>query len=159
MSKAIGVICILAGSVYLIIGQVRKKQQELSLQQSLITAMRAIESSIRWKGQVLPICIKEQESRKHCGIYFKKIAQLLESGFTLQSAWENAFQTLPEDTKAVLLQMEWEGDENHLLGNLQCMTQALTVVYGQQKEQQHSEEKLLVAAIGSATGLLIIILL
>lgn len=149
----------MAGSVYLIANQVRKKRLELDVLQSLIGALRAMEAAIRWKRQAVPECLKELEQRKFCGEYFRKIRTLMESGYTLHDAWQQIFQTFPQDIKAILLAMEWEGDELHLLGGLQYAAQGLSALYRQRQAQRRNENKLLTAAIGSAAGLLILILL
>lgn len=159
MSKAVGAVLIMAGSVYLIANQVRKKRLELDVLQSLIGALRAMEAAIRWKRQAVPECLKELEQRKYCGEYFRKIRTLMESGNTLHDAWQKTFQTFPQDIKAILLAMEWEGDELHLLGTLQYTAQGLSELYHQRQVQRRNENKLLTAAIGSAAGLLILILL
>ena len=83
----------------------------------------------------------------------------MESGNTLHDAWQHTFQTFPQDIKAILLAMEWEGDELHLLGTLQYTAQGLSELYHQRQVQRRNENKLLTAAIGSAAGLLILILL
>ena len=64
MSKAVGAVLIMAGSVYLIANQVRKKRLELDVLQSLIGALRAMEAAIRWKRQAVPECLQELEQRK-----------------------------------------------------------------------------------------------
>lgn len=159
MSKALGALLILSGSTYLFIRQVTIKRQEISLLISLIGALRVMENAIRWKGQAVPDCLQELQSRKVCGRYFVKCLNLLQSGIALHAAWQRTFQDLPQDINEVLQQMEWVGDERHLIGGLQMVLQGLSELLRQRQTQQRSHEQLLMAAIGSAAGLLIIILL
>lgn len=159
MSKAAGAVLIMAGSLYLIVSQVQAKRRELAVLQSLIGALRAMESAIRWKRQAVPDCLEALQQRKFCGVYFQKIRCLMESGSTLHSAWQQTFQSFPSESKAILLAMEWEGDEEHLLSALQYAAQELSELYQQRRAQRRNENKLLTAAIGSAAGLLILMLL
>lgn len=159
MSKAAGAVLIMAGSIYFIANQVRKRRMELQVLLSLIGALRAMEAAIRWKRQAVPECLKELEERKYCGEYFRKIRTLMESGSTLHDAWQHTFQTFPQEINTLLLAMEWEGDEIHLLGGLQYAAQGLSALYRQRQAQRRNENKLLTAAVGSAAGLLILILL
>ena len=159
MSKIVGILFITAGSLSVLIGQIRRKRQDLSLLQALIGALRTMEGAIHWKGQTVPRCLQELSKRKYCGIYFQNILKVMESGVTLQNAWKQGFMNLPLEIKSILQQMEWNGDEVHLLGNLQCTIQGLSEHFHREKQMQHNEEKLLIAAIGSVTGMLIIILL
>lgn len=159
MSKMIGVICIIAGSVYLITELVRGKRQEILLIQSFMQALHAMESAIRWKGQAVPACLQELKTRKICGRFFQEILYLMESKFTLQESWYKAFSSLPQDIRHILYQVEWDGDETRLLGNLQYAAEELNELCRQRQTQWRCEEKLLIAAIGSTAGMLIIILL
>lgn len=159
MSKIIGVICIIAGSVYLITGQVRAKKQELLLIQSFMQALHAMESAIRWKGQAVPACLQELKTRKICGSFFQEILHFVESNITLQESWYRTFASLPQDIRHIMYQVEWDGDEARLLGNLQYAAEELNELYRQRQTQWRCEEKLLIAAIGSVAGMLIIILL
>ncbi len=159
MSKIAGILFIAVGSLSVVIGQIRRKRQELSLLQALIGALRTMEGAIHWKGQTVPCCLQELSERKYCGIYFRNVLKTIESGNALQNAWEKGFMDMPVEVKSILRQMEWGGDETHLLGNLRCTIQGLSEYYHRKKQQQHNEEKLLIAAIGSAAGMLIIILL
>lgn len=159
MSKLAGVICLITGSVYLIAGQVRRKKQELLLIQSFQSALHTVEAAIRWKGQAVPDCLQELKTRKMCGHFFRDILDLMQSGFTLQESWYRAFTSLPQELRHIMQQVEWDGDEMRILGNLQYAAEELSTHFRQRQAQWRSEKKLLIAAIGSAAGMLIIILL
>lgn len=159
MSKLLGALCILSGSIWAVMTQLRKRRQDSELLQSLIGAIHAMEVSIRWKGQTVPACMKALSSRKICGKYFANILQSLESDIALQSSWKQVFCSIPKEESDILLQMDWDGDETHVIGNLQYISQALTALYEQRQARKHGEIKLLIASVGSAAGLLIILLL
>lgn len=159
MIKLFGVIFIMAGSAFLVKDQLRKKQEKLHLLLSLIQALHTMESAIRWKGQDVPSCLRELQHSEYCGVIFQNAASLLESGYTLQIAWNQCFSSVDTEIYQILRQMDWSGDEIQLLGNLQYISHSLTQLYQHCQATQQNEKKLLLASVGSAAGLLIVILL
>lgn len=159
MIKLFGVLFIVAGSILLVRNQLTKKRQSLYLILSLIQAFHTMESAIRWKGQDVPSCMCELQDNEHCGYIFQSILKSLKSGNALQSSWDQCFSSVDAETYQILRQMDWSGDEIQLLGNLQYISQSLTQLYQYRQAAQRNENKLLLASVGSAAGLLIVILL
>lgn len=159
MIKLSGVIFIMAGSIFFVKNQLHTKQQKLHLLLSLIQALHTMESAIRWKGQDVPSCLNELQHSEYCGILFQRILDLLKSDYTLQDSWNQCFSSVDNEIYQILRQMDWSGDEIQLLGNLQYISQSLTQLYQQCQATQRNENKLLFASVGSAAGLLIVILL
>ena len=159
MSKMIGAVLIIAGGTSIAMQKIESRRRSLQTLQALINALRTIECAIRWKGQTLPECFCIMKKDEYCGKYFGDIHDLLESNQTLQTAWHKAFTNIEKDVRDIILQMDWDGDERHISGNLQYISEGLIRLYSDRRTRKRNEDKLLLAAIGSCTVLLVIILL
>ena len=98
--------------------------------------------------------------RPCCGTYFAAILKMMESNIPLQTAWEKVFSTISDaETAAILRGMEVTGDETRLLTGLQYAQQRLRQLAERRELEDIRDRRLTGAALLSAAGLLVILLI
>ena len=137
----------------------RTQRRQLALIRDLAAALKQLAGEIRWKLLPLPEAITHLCDRRISGMFFQKISQLVESGTTLQNAWELAFRDLPVEIGGILLRMEWGGDLARQEGSVLYAARQMTELGEKKQDALHQRQKLCAAAAMSAAGLLVLILM
>ena len=158
--KLFGALLILSGGFLACLYQRRAVRTEICLLQELTAALGSMETAIRWQKKPLPRTIMQQSDRPLCGRIFANILGNLESGITLQQAWENAFcRDISADIAEILCRIELQGDEEQITGNLRAAAQSLVHLRQEKEAQRQEKEKLYMAMVLSGAGLAIIVLI
>lgn len=157
--KPAGAVLVLLGGFIVFWEFSRTQRRQLALIRDLATALTQLAGEIRWRLLPLPDAIRNLGERKITGEYFCEVFQSLESGNTLQSAWNMAFQDLPAEIGGILLHMEWGGDVPQQEGNILYAARQMAELGEKKQEALRQREKLCAAAALSAAGLLVLILM
>ncbi|MBO4854620.1 MAG: hypothetical protein J5482_05745 [Oscillospiraceae bacterium] len=157
--KVIGACTVLSGGLYFWLQFLSVQRRELALVRDLISALESLESAIRWKSIPVPAGLRELAEREISGKYFAAVADMVQSGFTLQQAWINAFSLLNGEMSAVMCRMEWSGDLQRIEGSLHYTAQELTRLFEARRQALRQKERLYAAMALSGAGLLIIVLI
>ena len=119
-----------------------------------------MEAAIRWQRQSMTPLLTELAQRPRCGAYFAAILKNVESNIPLQAAWDNAFSALPDaETADILRSVELTGDETCLLTGLQYGQRRLRQLAERREQADTRDRRLTGAALFSAAGLLVILLI
>ena len=119
-----------------------------------------METAIRWQRQSMTPLLGALAQRPCCGTYFAAILKTMESNIPLQTAWEKVFSTISDaETAAILRGMEVTGDETRLLTGLQYAQQRLRQLAERREREDIRDRRLTGAALLSAAGLLVILLI
>ncbi|MBQ0038179.1 MAG: hypothetical protein KBS74_05845 [Clostridiales bacterium] len=158
--RALGIVMILSGSVWIAAADVRSRRRTLRLLGELEAALRDMETGIRWKRQMLPDIIAQQAKRPLCGAYFAAVSDGLRLEIPLQDAWQSAFAALKmQEARECLQNTELCGDEKRIMGNLNMAAEHLHKLHEELHAKQRQEEKLHLTVVFSAAGMLIILLI
>ena len=158
--KLLGAVCIACGAVWICIARYRQLRQRRELVQALTQALAHMETAIRWQRQSMTPLLGALAQRPCCGTYFSTILKTMESNIPLQMAWEKVFSTISDaETAAILRGMEVTGDETRLLTGLQYAQQRLRQLAERREREDIRDRRLTGAALLSAAGLLVILLI
>ena len=157
IGKLAGAFLLVLGGGYLCVERNVQGRKEIRLLYELAAAMENIAGMIRWEKAALPAAIEQQCSRELCGVYFQKTLILLKGENTLQCAWRCAFSKL-KVAEDILCRVEFSGDEQHLIGQLQLAAQQLRQRADMRNTGRSESEKLRVAVCASVIGLVTILL-
>ena len=158
--KLLGAALIGAAAVWGFAARQRQLRQRRELVGSLQQALGHMASAIRWQRQPMTLLLTELARRQVCGGYFAAILREVESHTSLQSAWEKTFAELPDrDAAEILLAVELTGDEMHLLAGLEYAQLRLRRLGEQREQEDRRDRRLIGAALFSAAGLLVILLI
>ena len=150
-AKLLGAVCIACGAVGGCMARYRQLRQRRELVQALTQALAHMETAIRWQRQSMTPLLGALAQRPCCGIYFAAI---------LKTAWEKVFSTISDaETAAILRGMEVTGDETRLLTGLQYAQQRLRQLAERREREDIRDRRLTGAALLSAAGLLVILLI
>ena len=160
MAKLLGAVCIACVAVGGCMAQYRQLRQRRELVQALTQALAHMETAIRWQRQSMTPLLGALAQRPCCGTYFTAILKMMESNIPLQAAWEKVFSTVSDtETAAILRSMELTGDETRLLAGLQYAQQRLRQLAERREREDIRDRRLTGAALFSAAGLLVILLI
>ena len=138
----------------------RQLRQRRELVQALTQALAHMETAIRWQRQPVTPLLGALAQRPCCGTYFAAVLKMLESDMPLQTAWDKAFFAISDaETAAILRGMELTGDETQLLAGLQYAQQRLRQLAERREREDIRDRRLTGAALFSAAGLLVILLI
>ena len=158
--KLLGAALIGAAAVWGFAAQQRQLRQRRELVSSLQQALGHMVSAIRWQRQPMTPLLTELARRQICGGYFAAILRMVEGYTPLQTAWEKTFAELPDREAAeILLAVELTGDEPHLLAGLEYAQLRLRRLGEQREQEDRRDRRLTGAALFSAAGLLVILLI
>lgn len=113
---------------------------------------------IRWKNQSLSAVFSSLAAKDAVGRYFEKVAEEMNRKIPLQEAWNNAFFDFPV-AQEVLMQVQLDGDETHLLSSLERAAERLRSMQDERRKRRPEQRKLCTAAALCVTGTLILLLL
>lgn len=138
---------------------IRMRRQRMLLW-SLAAALGEMESAIRWQQMPMPQLLEMLTARADCGVWFDRVAKYVESGITLQSAWDNTFSDLPDkQTASVLRRVVLGGDCRRLTGALGRAREELEAIYEQRCREDARRFRTCAAISLCSAGLLIILLI
>lgn len=158
--KLLGAVCIACGAVWGCIARYRQLRQGRELVRAFMQALGHMEAAIRWQRQSMTPLLTELAQRPRCGAYFAAILKNVESNIPLQAAWDNAFSALPDaETADILRSVELTGDETCLLTGLQYGQRRLRQLAERREQADARDRRLTGAALFSAAGLLVILLI
>ena len=159
-AKLLGAVCIACGAVGGCMARYRQLRQRRELVQALTQALAHMETAIRWQRQSMTPLLGALAQRPCCGTYFAAILKTMESNRPLQMAWEKVFSAISDaETAAILRGMEVTGDETRLLTGLQYAQQRLRQLAERREREDIRDRRLTGAALFSAAGLLVILLI
>lgn len=158
--KFFGALLILLGGLLACLYQRRAVRTELCLLRELAAALESMETVIRWQKKPLPQTILQQCRRPLCGKTFENVLGNMKGGSTLQTSWEKAFlENTAPDVAEVLCQVELQGDEQQITGNLCAAAHSLERLRQEKETRRQQREKLYMAVVLSSAGLAIIVLI
>lgn len=138
----------------------RQQRQRRAALAALIQALGYMETAIRWQQRPMVPLLSALSQRPMCGKYFAAILQDMQSEIPLHTAWKNESELLEDRDAAQILQaMEMGGDTQHLLTQLQYAQQLLRHLAEQRARDDIRDRRLAGAALFSAAGLLVILLI
>ncbi len=160
MVKLLGCVLLAVGGGMLCVQRIAAQRQEIRLLRDIAAALESIEAAIRWQKLSIPRAIEQQKERKLCGEAFNSILCEMEIGTALHTAWQRTFrERVTEEMAEILCNMEWNGDETQITGNLNYAVQRLQVLASEKHARQPQREKLYIALSASGVGLLAIMLI
>ncbi len=158
--KLLGAACIACGAVWGCITRYRQLRQRRELVRALTQALAHMETAIRWQRQSMTPLLTELAQRPCCGTYFAEVLEEVKRNIPLQVAWNDAFSSLTDaETADILRGLELTGDETHLLAGLQYAQRRLHQLTERREREDTRDRRLTGAALFSAAGLLMILLI
>ena len=158
--KLLGGLLILCAAAECVIRERQQAARKRRLLGELLCALGDMESAVRFRRLSMPRILKEQAERPACGAYFEKTLEYLESGTTLQNAWESAFGELPGlRARETLTRLELSGDEQRVTENLHLCQERLGQVLAETERRDRDRSRVLAACALSGGGMLVILLL
>lgn len=156
--KLMGAACIAlaAGNTLRTIFVQRRQDEELL--RHMAAALTTMACEIRWHHRPIPVILQILERDEIVGEYFGKIALLLDSKNTLQSAWSKVFSDFTIE-REIIENISVSGDEEQLTASLENAAESLQCALELRRSKRGEQTKLCVAAAMSAAGGLILLLL
>ena len=123
-------------------------------------ALGHMEAAIRWQQRPMIPLLSELAQRPLCGKYFSDILRNVQSEMPLHIAWKKEMGRMQDAEAAQILQaVELGGDTRHLLTQLQYAQQLLHHLAERRAQDDVRDRRLTGAALFSAAGLLVILLI
>ena len=158
--KLLGAALIGAAAVWGFAARQRQLRQRRELVGSLQQALGHMTSAIRCQRQPMTPLLTELAQRPCCGTYFAEVLEEVGRNIPLQVAWNDAFSSLTDaETADILRGLELTGDETHLLAGLQYAQRRLHQLTERREREDTRDRRLTGAAMFSAAGLLMILLI
>lgn len=150
---------IAAAAVGAVVSYRRRLKERNGLIWALAAAMGEMESGVRWQRLPVTRLLETLESRSQCGVWFGRVRDKVESGMTLQLAWDSVFAEITDsDAGEILRRMVWNGDGERLTGALGRCREELETLYRQRREEGRQQSRTVTAAALCSAGLVIILL-
>ena len=161
MKNLVGCLLICSAALQFCRKEFLARAEEFKLIQELEAALEDIKTAVRWQQLALPDALAEQvKKRIYSGKFFAEVLENMKSEITLQSAWEKVFSGVKtREVSEILCNIEWAGDQTHLLQQLTCAGERLERFYAERRLIQRETGKIQFAAAFSAAGLLMVLLL
>lgn len=160
MTKLLGAILLVSAAGWCWWSRLRQQRQRRAALSALTQALGFMETAIRWHQRPMIPLLSELAQRPLCGKYFAVILQNVQSERPLHISWKKATALLEDTEAAQLLQaMEMSGDTQHLLRQLQYAQQQLRHLAERRAQDDIRDRRLTGAALFSAAGLLVILLI
>ena len=93
-----------------------------------------------------------------CAAFFSAVSRELQRGSTLQDAWATGTEELPASAGKILGQIVWQGDEEHLTGQLRAAGENLRREREEQLERQRQGRTLHRALVMGGAAMAVILL-
>ena len=153
MLKLWGAGLILAAGLYGIL--LRKRENEARKKQlwQWIELLEAMGSEIRWHHVSLSAFLQRQPITN-------KVSQYMKSKYTLQQSWVKIINDVGDkEIEEILNYIRFSGDQEYLLASIALAIEQLRDLESNRRQRAAVQEKIQNAAVLSALGLLIILLL
>lgn len=158
--KLLGAALLIAGGCICCWSWIKDKRSQIYLMREFAAALERMEGMIRWQNLPMTRVLEAENVREPCGMYFKNVLTYMNSGSTLQHAWKQAFEPLPNDeTGELMCRMDLQGDARQMTGALRLTAQELRTRAAERAAQQQERERLCVAVGGCLTAVVVIVLI
>ena len=138
----------------------RQMRRRRTMLRSLLQAVSHMETAVRWRRLPMTPLLTELAGWPCCGEYFAAVLQRMESHIPLHTAWKDVFAAIPDgDVADLLCAVELTGDETQLLDALQYARHGLRQLAQRRQGEDIRARRLTGAALFSAAGLLVILLI
>ena len=156
--KLIGAACIALAAGKTLQTLFLQRRREDALLRHMAAALTTMAREIRWHHRPIPTILQEVKQDEMVGEYFGKLATLLDSKNTLQYAWNRVFNRFPIE-KETIENISVAGDEEQLVASLENAAESLQHALALRHSKRGEQTKLCFAAVMSAAGGLILLLL
>lgn len=157
-AKVLGAACVALAAGTTLRTVFLQWRSEERLLGEMASALSRTACQIRWKNQSLSTVFFSLAGEDTVGRYFEKIAEELDSKTPLQEAWNKVFFEFPV-AEEVLIQVELDGDEAHLLSSLERAAERLRSMQEERRKRRPEQRKLCTAAALCVAGTMILLLL
>ena len=158
--KLLGAALIGGGAVGSFAAYRRQMRRRRTMLQSLLQAVSHMETAVRWRRLPMTPLLTELAQWPCYGEYFAAVLKKMEGHIPLHTAWKEVFTAIPDgDVSDILCAVELTGDETQLLAALQYAQHGLRQLAQRRQEEDIRERRLTGAALFSAAGLLVILLI
>lgn len=158
--KLLGAALIGGGAIWSFMAYRRQLRRRRTMLRSFLQAVSHMETAVRWRRLPMTPLLTELAQWPCCGEYFAAILKRMEGHTPLHIAWKEVFAAIPDgDAADILCAVELTGDETQLLAALQYAQHGLRQLAQRRQEEDIRERRLTGAALLSAAGLLVILLI
>ena len=156
--KLVGAACIALAAGNTLRTILVQRRREDTLLRHMSTSLATMAREIRWHHRPIPAILQELKQDEIVGEYFAELAILLDSKNTLQYAWNRVFNRFPIE-KETIENISVAGDEEQLVASLENAAESLQHALALRHSKRGEQTKLCFAAVMSAAGGLILLLL
>ena len=156
--KLLGAALILLGGALVCMNRSREQRREAALLGALAGVLERMETAVRWRKVSLPRLMEEMAGVGECSAFFSSVLRELKRGTTLQNAWAVGTEELPASAGKILRQVVWQGDEEHLTGQLRAAGENLRREREEQLERQRQGRALHRALVLGGAAMAVILL-
>ena len=158
--QAGGAVLVLAAAVLGLWRYGVQRRQRRTLVWALTAAIGEMESAIRWQQTPMMALLEGLAARETVGQYFRHVAEIVKGGITLQCAWEQVFEKMPDgEAGEILARLRLGGDRERLVGALGQTRQELEALYRRRCREDGQRSRVTTAAALCGAGLVIILLI
>lgn len=160
MTKLLGVLLLVSAAGWCWWSRMRQQRQRRAVLAAVTQALGYMETAIRWQQRPMIPLLSELAQRPLCGKYFAAILRDVQGEIPLHTAWKKEMEQMTDTEAAQILQaVELGGDTQHLLTQLQYAQQLLRQLAERRAQDDIRDRRLTGAALFSAAGLLVILLI
>ena len=158
--QAGGAVLVLAAAVLGLWRYGVQRRQRRTLVWALAAAIGEMESAIRWQQTPMMALLEGLAARDRAGTYFRQVAEMVKGGITLQCAWKQVFEKMPDgEAGEILARLTLGGDRERLVGALGQTRQELEELYRRRCREDGQRSRVTTAAALCGAGLVIILLI
>lgn len=158
--QAGGAVLVLAAAVLGLWRYGVQRRQRRTLVWVLAAAIGEMESAIRWQQTPMMALLEGLAARETVGQYFHETADMVQGGITLQCAWKQVFEKMPDgEAGEILARLTLGGDRERLVGALGQTRQELEELYRRRCREDGQRSRVTTAAALCGAGLVIILLI
>ena len=155
-----GAVLVLAAAVLGLWRYGVQRRQRRTLVWALAAAIGEMESAIRWQQTPMMALLEGLAARETVGQYFHETADMVQGGTTLQCAWKQVFEKMPDgEAGEILARLRLGGDRERLVGALGQTRQELEELYRRRCREDGQRSRVTTAAALCGAGLVIILLI
>lgn len=155
-----GAVLLLSAALWTVWTYYIRQKRRRTLVWAFAAALGEMESGIRWQRTPLPVLMEALCGREHCGIWFRRVLECLQSDIALQVAWNSVFSKLEDaETAEILRRITLGGDETHIIGALGRAREELEALYQRRCGEDRQRLRLMAAAAMCGAGFVIILLI
>ena len=152
--QAGGAVLVLAAAVLGLWRYGVQRRQQRTLVWALAAAIGEMESAIRWQQTPMMALLDT------VGQYVHDTADMVQGGITVQCAWKQVFEKMPDgEAGEILARLTLGGDRERLVGALGQTRQELEELYRRRCREDGQRSRVTTAAALCGAGLVIILLI